>query len=128
MGLIFQAPLLAYQSFVKQDDVNVATALFGFVRSLSTTCSVVLGETVFQNGMKIQQGFLQNTLSPGLGSNFTAGSATSNALQVRVLAPHAQEIVKQAYVHSLQYMWIFYTSVSSIGLLIGLFSMPKISL
>jgi MFS family permease len=128
VGMIFQAPLLVYQSLVEEDDLNVATALFGFVRSLSTSASVVLGEVVFQNGMKGQHHSIAETLRPGQASNFTATLAASNALQVHFLSPHAREVVEHAYAQSLQDMWILYTSVAGIGVLVAVFVMPKVLL
>lgn len=51
VGMIPQASLIAYQSIVLPSDVAMATALFGFVRSLSTSISVVVGGVVFQNSV-----------------------------------------------------------------------------
>lgn len=127
VGIIFQAPLLAYQSFVDENDINVATALFGFIRSLSTTISVVVGDVIFQNGMEMQQPTLKVVLEPEIAQNFTASLAAPNALQVHLLPAPAKAVVEEAYVHSLRQMWILYTSVASVGLFISLFVMPKVS-
>jgi hypothetical protein len=42
VGLVFQPPLIALQFLVKSDDIATATALFGFIRSLSTSVSIVI--------------------------------------------------------------------------------------
>lgn len=49
VGTVFQAPLIAYQTALDPADMAKATALFGFVRSLSTSISIVVGGVVFQN-------------------------------------------------------------------------------
>ncbi|KIW10709.1 hypothetical protein PV08_11673 [Exophiala spinifera] len=62
VGTTFQAPLIAYQSVVGAADVAVAMALFAFIRSLSTSISMVVGGIVFQNGMSLQSDHLSRIL------------------------------------------------------------------
>jgi hypothetical protein len=47
VGLVFQPLLTALKFLVKSDDIATATALFGFIRSLSTSVSVVIGGVIF---------------------------------------------------------------------------------
>ncbi|OQU99806.1 hypothetical protein CLAIMM_05387 [Cladophialophora immunda] len=121
VGAAFQAPLIAYQSVVGPADMAVATALFGFVRSLSTSISVVVGGIVFQNTMSTQTKRLSSVLGGPLARNFSASTAATNALLVRTLPFHQQVEVKKAYASSLKHMWIMYASVGGVGLVAALF-------
>lgn len=121
VGSVFQAPLIAYQANVVQQDTSAATALFGFVRSLSTSISVVIGGIVFQNGIASQTSRLQQALGPEVAQNFSATSATSSAIRVKLLPLDQRELVKQVYVKGLQDMWILYTTAAGVALLAGLF-------
>ena len=53
-GLLFEAPLIAIQALVSQDDTATATSTFGFIRNLSTALSVVICGVIFQNGMDVR--------------------------------------------------------------------------
>ena len=121
VGSTFQAPLIAYQSAVDAADFAVATALFGFVRSLSTCVSVVVGGVIFQNSMSSQARNLQSVLGPQLARNFSASNATTNVLIIRTLPLQQQEVVKKAYVSCLKNMWIMYACVGALGLVAALF-------
>ncbi|KEF58246.1 uncharacterized protein A1O9_06172 [Exophiala aquamarina CBS 119918] len=72
IGITFQAPMIAYQSVAVSADIAVATALFGFVRSLSTSISVVIGGAVFQNSMSTHGAYLSSVLGPQLAQNFSS--------------------------------------------------------
>lgn len=52
VGLGFQPLVIALQSSVEHSDVAAATALMGFVCSLSTAISVVIGGVIFQSEMQ----------------------------------------------------------------------------
>ncbi|KIW10049.1 hypothetical protein PV08_11825 [Exophiala spinifera] len=62
VGTTFQAPIIAYHSVVGAADVAVATGLFAFVLSVSTSISAVVGGIVFQNGMSPQSDHLSRVL------------------------------------------------------------------
>ena len=121
VGCAFQAPLIAYQSAIGASDVAVGTALFGFIRSLSTSISIVIGGIVFQNGMESQRRSLVDVLGPDLAQNFSASAAAANVLIIRTLPFGQQEIIKHAYTFSLKNMWTMYTSVGGLGLIAALF-------
>ncbi|KAJ9613474.1 hypothetical protein H2200_003416 [Cladophialophora chaetospira] len=121
VGATFQAPLIAYQSAVGSADIAMATALFGFVRSLSTSISVVIGGVVFQNGMSSQSKHLTNALGAQLAQNFSGSTAATNVLTVHALPLYQQAVVKKAYVHSLKDMWAMYAAVGGLGLIAALF-------
>ena len=58
-GILFEAPLIAIQSQVKQDDVATATATMAFVRNIAVSISVIVCGTIFQNSMTSQNGYLR---------------------------------------------------------------------
>ena len=121
VGTTFQAPLIAYQSVVDSADIAAATALFGFVRSLSTSISVVIGGVVFQNRMSVQSKYLSSVLGAQLAQNFSTSTAVTNVLAVRTLPLYQQAEVKKAYASSLKDMWIMYAGMGGLGLVAGLF-------
>lgn len=122
IGAVFQAPLVAYQAAVDASDMAMATALFGFVRSLSTSISLVIGGIVFQNAISVHGGILKTTLgSPSLAQDFSATNATSSVSVVQTLPSLQQMVVKAAYVSSLREMWKMYTGISGCGLVAALF-------
>lgn len=121
VGTAFQAPLIAYQSVVGPADMAAATALFGFVRSLSTSISVVIGGVVFQNRMSHQNKYLSSVLGVQLAQNFSASAAAANVLAVRTLPLYQQVEVQKAYASSLKGMWVMYASIAGLGLVAALF-------
>ena len=121
VGTIFQAPLIAYQAIVQPTDMAMATALFGFIRSLSTSISVVVGGVVFQNSVNQQSAHLVAILGEELAQNFSAPNAASNVLSVRLLPSVQQVVVKHTYVSSLQDMWKMYLGVGALGIAAAVF-------
>jgi len=47
-GMLFEAPLIAIQSQVEQQDVATATATLAFIRNIALSISTILGGTIFQ--------------------------------------------------------------------------------
>jgi hypothetical protein len=72
LGLVFQPPLVAFQASVPQQDVATATALFGFVRGLSTLVSIAVGGVVFQNGMAARYARLRDVFPLQIARSFLA--------------------------------------------------------
>jgi hypothetical protein len=128
IGAVFQAPLIAYQAAVETADMAIATALFGFVRSLSTSISVVVGGVVFQNTIRNYSDKLSAVLgNASLAENFSAANATSSVFIVHTLDSIQQDAVKDAYVAGLREMWKMYAGIAGCGLVAALF-MKKRSL
>lgn len=122
IGAVFQAPLVAYQATVDAADMAMATALFGFVRSLSTSISLVMGGIVFQNAISAHSSMLKAVLGdPSLVQDFSAINATSSVTIVQTLPSLQQMVVKDAYVASLRDMWKMYAGISACGLVAALF-------
>ena len=120
-GFLFQAPLIALQALVPQDETATATATFGFVRSLATALGVVLGGVIFQNSMDMH---IPPLSSPpiNLPSNVTAlltkGGAAANVMLSNTISDEVQkQAVREAYAWSMKNMWIFYTVLSALAVL-----------
>ncbi|KAL2437086.1 Efflux pump dotC [Exophiala dermatitidis] len=125
VGPNFQSPLIALQSHVKGHDIAVATALFGFVRNLSTSVSVVLGGVVVNNELAKKYSGLRKVLSPADAARLTSSSFGSTTSFVRSLHGVQKQAVNEAYTSSLRSMWIFYTAFSAFGIFVSLFITRK---
>lgn len=118
IGAVFQAPLIAYQAAIDTADIAIATALFRFVRSLSTSISVVVGGVVFQNAIRNRGSELSAILRDV--ENFSAANATSSVLLVQTLPLVQQDAVKGAFVAGLREMWKMYAGIAGCGLMAAL--------
>ena len=105
-GMNLEGPLLAVQADVQVRDVATATAVMGFIRTISTAISIVLGGVVFQNEMGRRKGMLENGLGPELAQLLDGGSAAANVELVRSLPPGQRVIARQAFYESTRSMWI----------------------
>ncbi|ORY55845.1 major facilitator superfamily-domain-containing protein [Pseudomassariella vexata] len=119
VGPNFQAPLISLQSAVDRRDVASATSTFGFIRQLATSMSVVIGGVVFQNEMQKQHPSLLASLGPELASQLSGSSAVGSVSVVAALTGEQGDIAKAAYWNSLKTMYIMYTCVAGLGLLIS---------
>lgn len=128
VGPNFQSPLIALQTSVESRDIAAVTSTFGFVRQLSTSVSVVIGGVVFQNGMEKQYPTLLAQLGPELANQLSGGSAGGNVGLVASLPGREGEIARAAYWNSLRDMYIMYTAIAGVGLLVSPFiSQRKLS-
>lgn len=98
-GPLFQTPMIALQSQVKQRDVTAANSAFTFLRNLITSLSIVIGGVVLQKG---------------LGTKSLVGDAGNAGESGRHVS--AGEDV-DAYASALSKMWIFYTAFCGVMLL-----------
>ncbi|KAN0117133.1 putative MFS transporter [Hyaloscypha variabilis] len=124
-GLLFQAPLIALQALVSQDETATATATFGFVRSLATALGVVLGGVIFQNSMDMHIPLLSSppvNLPANITDLLTKGGAAANVMLSNTISDSVQkEAVRAAYSWSMKNMWIFYTVLSGLAVLSSVF-------
>jgi hypothetical protein len=104
-GLNFQSPMLALQASVAPNDMAAATATFGFIRSLSSAISVIIGDVVIQNEMARRRATLVTALGPQLANVFSGGLASASIGLIGTLEPNQQVIVRKAYFESLRTMW-----------------------
>ncbi|KAL1958915.1 hypothetical protein VTO42DRAFT_3468 [Malbranchea cinnamomea] len=121
VGPNFQSPLVAIQSSMRPAEVATATSTFGFIRQLSTSASLVFGGVVYQNVLRKAAPTLYETLGPELAPSFLETIAGSNIAKMPLLTDQQREVVIHVYMHSLSRMWIFYTCIAGIGILLSLF-------
>jgi hypothetical protein len=120
VGPNFQSPLIALQTMVEPRDIATATATFGFVRSLSTSISVVIGSVVFQNEMQKRQPSLVAALGQETADLLSGGAAGASVGIVKSLPPAQQVIARQAFFESLRSMWIMYVAFAGLAILVSL--------
>ncbi|TIA61384.1 MFS general substrate transporter [Aureobasidium pullulans] len=101
VGPLFQAPMIALQSVVKQRDVAAANSAFTFLRSLITSLSIVIGGVVLQRGLGSDSLTGNGHVSAGGGDN------------------------SKKYAAALSNMWIFYTAFCGV-MLVSTFWVGKI--
>jgi MFS family permease len=117
VGLVFQAPLLVLQSRTRPEHLAAGTALFDFVRSISTTVSIVVGGVVFQNGMNRRVEHLRSSMSFDLLPAFLGNSAVANTGLISKLDETQKRAVVMAYGNSLRDVWMLYACAAAFGLL-----------
>ncbi|KAJ8609922.1 hypothetical protein MRB53_038860 [Persea americana] len=106
VALLFQAPMLAIQNTVKQEEVASASAALGFVRALSTATGVVIGGVVFQG-------------SVGLRKNGSSGNDLLAHAAMNI--GKAGDGVLPIYAWSVRNIFIFYACLSGVAVLASLF-------
>lgn len=125
IGLLFEAPLLAIQATVPQDEVATATSTFGFIRTLASALSVVIGGVIFQSSMDIKVDALSappTNLPESISVLLSGGAAAANVGLVKSIPDPALRLaIKNAYAWSLRNMWIFYAALSGLTILSNLF-------
>jgi hypothetical protein len=86
VGLAPQPPLIALQSLAKSDDIATATALFKYIRSLSTSVLIVIGGVIFQNEMQAHYNQFQSFLPASIAQTFSGDMAAANINAIRALS------------------------------------------
>ncbi|OOF90580.1 hypothetical protein ASPCADRAFT_519135 [Aspergillus carbonarius ITEM 5010] len=119
LSLLLSTPMLAIQNTVGQGEVAVATATLGFVRSVATSLSIVLGGVVFQDSMVVRQGGLVEAgLDGELVRAFGGYDAAANVELIGTIGDEMQRrAVREAYAWSIRNMFILYTAAAAVGVL-----------
>jgi len=122
-GILFEAPMIAIQSQVEQQDVATATATLSFVRNIGVAISTIIGGTIFQNSMNGQASFLRDAgLPQNLLSQLDGDSAMANVMLPATFENAAWELAaKQAFASAMRNMWITYTVLAFLSFVAGLF-------
>lgn len=124
-GLLFEAPLIAVQAFVTQENTATATSTFGFVRNLSTALSVVICGVIFQNSVDIKAKLLALppiSLSPNITNALSGGQAAANVMVIGTITdPVQKQAVKDAFVWGIRNMYIFTTCIAACAIVATLF-------
>ncbi|KAJ4508999.1 hypothetical protein HRR86_007549 [Exophiala dermatitidis] len=92
-GPLFQAPMIAFQSHLAQKDIAAASSASSFLRSLSSSMSIVIGSVLLQKRLARGQ------LTPDKGS---------------------AAISPSEYVSAMRLMWTFFTAISALIVIISL--------
>ncbi|KAL8952510.1 MAG: hypothetical protein Q9222_001578 [Ikaeria aurantiellina] len=122
LGLTYQAPLIAFHAQIHPDDVAMGTSTFQYLKTLAQTVSIILGQVIFQNQMQHHAGSLTSAgIPPQLVSMLSKGDVVSSASGIRHLARPQQLAVQSALVDALNDIWIFYTAVAFLGVLVSAF-------
>ncbi len=123
IALLFQSPMIAVQNTVRQADTATATATIGFMRSVATALSVVLGGVVLQNSMNAEQPALAAAgLDAATRAAFEGGQAAAHVDLVATIADAAQRrAVKDAFSASLHNIFLMYTAAAGAAFLASLF-------
>lgn len=122
-GLLFEAPLIAIQSQVDQQDVATATATLAFIRNIALSISTIVGGTIFQNSMNIRASSLRAAgLPEDLLRQLDGDSAMANVMLPATMTNSAWELAaKQAFAFATRNMWITYTVFAFLGFIACLF-------
>jgi MFS family permease len=126
-GFLFESPMIALHAMVSQQDTAIATATFGLVRSIATSVGIVIGGVIFQNGMANR---LPHLRAAGLNETYIAAfsedKAAANVYLIKTIQDEAQrKAVEDAFAWSLRNMWICFTVIAGLGLLVSLFIKHK---
>lgn len=108
-GLLFQSPMIALQSFLRQSDIAAAMSAYNFLRNLCTSISVVIGSVLIQHSL------------PG-GSSLTSLHTTHDTKSGGEVE---ESVSKQQYLTGLRNMWTFYTAMCGLMLVSAFFIKQK---
>lgn len=110
VGMNIEAPILAAQAAAGVRDTAAVTATMGFVRSLSTAISVVVGGVVFQNEMNAKNGELASRLGSdsSLANIFNGDNAASSVEKISTVGLNVdqQVLVRKTYFEALRMVWV----------------------
>lgn len=125
VGPMFQAPIIALQAHINPRDIGTATATLGFIRQLSTSISVVIGEVVYQNEFNKKSGTITAAIGPEAAGRIVGGNAGASTSFIDSLPQPGKGVVRVAFADSLQPMWIMYTCFAALGFIIMFFIRGK---
>ncbi|KAK0703847.1 MFS drug transporter [Lasiosphaeria miniovina] len=124
VGMLFEPPLLAVQAISEPRDIATATSTFGFIRSLSSAISIIVGGVTFQNRMADEARDLISALGADALGLLGGGEAATHVEAVSSLPPDQRAIAREALTRALRTVWILYTSFAVASLVAGLFLRP----
>jgi hypothetical protein len=122
-GLLFEPPLIAVQSQVKQQDVATAISTLSFIRCVGLSISVVVGGTIFMNSMDNRAPLLRAAgLPPNILEDLKGENAMANVMLPGSLHNPAWELAaKEAFSWAIRNMWITYTAFAFLALVSSFF-------
>ncbi|KAF6803764.1 MFS transporter [Colletotrichum sojae] len=121
VGLNIEAPVLAAQAATSVRDTAAVVATMGFLRSIATAVSVVVGGVAFQNQMRAGNAALAAVVGPELARQFNGEGATARVEGIRLLPEEQQMPVRRAYYDALRVVWIMYVAFSGLSFVLNIF-------
>lgn len=127
VALLFQTPMLAIHSTVRQADVASATASLGFLNSIATALSVVVGGVVFQNSMSSRQSTLAAIgLESSVLEALAGNNAAANVNIVKTMTDATQHrAVQDAFAWSVRNIFVMYTCIAAVTVVASIFIEQK---
>ena len=105
-GMNIEAPIIAAQAATTVRDTAAVSTMMGFVRSIATAVSVVIGGVVFQNEMDRANPSLVDDVGQELASRFNGSQVTTNIGLIATLPQPQQLVIRKAYFGSLRPVWV----------------------
>ncbi|RAH60740.1 MFS drug transporter [Aspergillus piperis CBS 112811] len=125
-GPLFQSPLVALQANIHPSDMAAGTATFGFLRQVSAAISIVLGTVIYQNVFHEQMPKVAAAIGEAKATSIENSFSGSASTLIKSLGSAQKTVVLKAYTLALSRMWIFYTAMAGLGLIISLFIRPVV--
>ncbi|EHL02156.1 putative Uncharacterized transporter C3H1.06c [Glarea lozoyensis 74030] len=120
IGANMQTLVICVQALVAPEDIGVATGTLNFIRNLATANSVVFGQVVFQGVLHRHYGDLVNAGIPrDIVSRLLNGGAIGGSDLSSTFTPPQLAIYQVAVADALSKMWILYTGICFLGLVIS---------
>ncbi|THV46181.1 hypothetical protein BGAL_0408g00030 [Botrytis galanthina] len=120
IGANMQTLVICVQALVAPEDIGVATGTLNFIRNLATANSVVLGQVVFQGILKHHK---RELLAVGIPedsvSKLLDGGAIGGSNIASTFTSAQSSVYRSAVADALSKMWILYTCICFLGLVIS---------
>ncbi|KAL4755511.1 hypothetical protein BDW72DRAFT_163959 [Aspergillus terricola var. indicus] len=123
-GPLFQAPLVALQANIHPSDMAAGTATFSFLRQVSAAISIVIGTVIYQNMLVDKASTVAAAVGSDTAQSLQNSFAANNHDLIRSLPEDQKRVVLSAFTFSLSRIWVFYTAVAGVGLIVSVFVRP----
>ncbi|KAI1319727.1 major facilitator superfamily-domain-containing protein [Xylariaceae sp. FL0255] len=121
VGLNIEAPIISAQASATVRDTAAVIATMGFLRSIATAVSVVLGGVIFQNQMTAMNSALAAELGSQVAGQFNGENAAANVETILSLSTDDQVLVRRAYYQAIRTVWIMYIAFAGLATFMNLF-------
>ncbi|CBF83617.1 MDR family MFS transporter [Aspergillus nidulans FGSC A4] len=125
-GPLFQAPLVALQANIHPSDMAAGTATFSFLRQVSAAISIVIGTVIYQNMLVDKASTIAAAVGPDTAQSLQNSFAANNHDLIRSLADDQKRVVLSAFTFALSRIWVFYTAIAGVGLIVSVFVRPVV--
>ncbi|KAL4775190.1 major facilitator superfamily domain-containing protein [Aspergillus nidulans var. acristatus] len=123
-GPLFQAPLVALQANIHPSDMAAGTATFSFLRQVSAAISIVIGTVIYQNMLVDKTSTIAAAVGSDTAQSLQNSFAANNHDLIRSLAEDQKRVVLSAFTFALSRIWVFYTAIAGVGLIVSVFVKP----